>query len=117
MYESENEKMEHEHNHGFERYLQEQHSKRDKCVNDNQRRNTDIIDYMVNEENFKDMPNELLFQGKSVIDSHPQVADGQLFIIEPSGQAFLVRVGYMANEKERELTPEEYMIIAGIEKC
>lgn len=90
MYENENEKM---------------------CVNDNH-----LIDYLANEDNFKDVPKELLEEGKSVIDAHPQIANGQLFIIEPSGNAFLVRVGYMANEKERELTPEEYAI-AGIKKC
>ena len=81
------------------------------CVND-----IDVIDYLANEENFKDMPSELLNQGKSVIDNHPQIADGQLYVIQPDRRAFIIRVEVKENVRERELTPEEYAI-AGIEKC
>lgn len=78
---------------------------------------TDVIDYLANEDNFKDVPKELLKEGKSVIDNHTQIADGQFFIIQPDRRAFLIRVEVKENVKERELTPEEYMIIDGIEKC
>lgn len=75
------------------------------CVN-----NTDVIDYLANEDNFKDVPKELLKEGKSVIDAHPQIANGQFYVIEPSGQAYLIRVEYQKNIKERELTADEYKI-------
>lgn len=74
---------------------------------------TDVIDYLANEDNFKDVPKELLKEGKSVIDAHPQIANGQLFIITPENKAFLIRVEGMENERERELNESEYKI-AGI---
>lgn len=78
------------------------------CVNDNH-----LIDYLANEDNFKNVPQELLEEGKSVIDAHPQIANGQLFIITPENKAFLIRVEGMENVRERELNESEYKI-AGI---
>lgn len=68
---------------------------------------------MSNSENFKDIPKELLAQGKSVIDNHPKIANGQYYIITPERKAFFIRVEYKENVRERELTPDEYRI-AGI---
>lgn len=113
MYESENEKMEHEYNHSLEQHLHENFNENHISVNDFNDKNTDIIDYLANGDNFKDIPKELLEEGKSVIDNHPDIANNQLFVIEPNGQAFLIRVEYKENIKERELTENEYRI-AGI---
>ena len=33
----------------------------------------DVIEYLGNEDNFKDVPKKLLAEGKSVIDAHPQL--------------------------------------------
>ena len=107
MYESENEKMEHEYNHKLEVSLHEQFNK---SVNDFNDKNTNIMDYLSDENNFKNIPNELLAEGKSVIDNHPQIANGQLYVIEPNGQAFLIQVEHKENVKERELTEDEYKI-------
>ncbi len=107
MYESENEKMEHEYNHKLEVSLHEQFNK---SVNDFNDKNTDIMDYLCDENNFKNIPNELLSEGKSVIDNHPQIANGQLYVIEPNGQAFLIQVEHKENVKERELREDEYKI-------
>ena len=104
----ENEKMEHEYNHKLEVSLHEQFNK---SVNDLNDTKPDIIDYLANGENFKDIPKELLASGKSVIASHPDIANNQLFVIEPSGKVFLIRVENKENIKERELTPTEYKIV------
>ena len=116
MYESENEKMEHQYNHRLEQYLHKNFNENRTSVNDLNDKNTDVMDFLANADNFKNIPNELLAEGKSVIDNHPQIANNQLFIIEPSGQAYVIRVEYQKNIKERELTADEYKI-AGIEKC
>ena len=105
---NENEKMEHEYNHKLEVSLHEQFNK---SVNDLNDTKPDIIDYLANGENFKDIPKELLASGKSVIASHPDIANNQLFIVEPNGKAFLIRVENKENIKERELTPTEYKIV------
>lgn len=107
MQENENEKMEHEYNHRLEVSLHEQFNKSVNDLNDN---NTDIMDYLGNDENFKNIPKELLDNGKSVIDNHPQIANGQLYVIEPNGQAFLIHIEHKENIKERELTEDEYKI-------
>jgi hypothetical protein len=69
-----------------------------------------ILDYLANGENFKDIPKELLASGKSVIASHPDITNNQLFVIEPNGQVFLIRVEGKENIKERELTEDEIKI-------
>jgi len=56
------------------------------------------------------IPRDLLAQGKSVITSHEKIADNHLFVIEPSGQSYLIRVEYKENVRLRELTPNEYQI-------
>lgn len=91
-------------------------SENSKSVNDFNDKTIDIIDYLSDENNFKNIPKELLAEGKSVIDNNPQIANGQLYVIEPNQTAFLVRVERMSNVEERELTKDEYKI-AGIEKC
>lgn len=75
--------------------------------------NENIIDFLSNSENFKDIPKELLAQGKSVIENRPDIENGQYYIITPEHKAFLIRVEYKENIKERELTEDEYKI-AGI---
>ena len=109
MYESENEKMEHQYNHRLEQNFNENRT----SVNDLNDKTIDIMDYLSDENNFKNIPKELLDNGKSVIDAHPQIANNQLFIIEPDRRAFIIRVENKENIKERELTPDEYKI-AGI---
>lgn len=79
-------------------------------VNDFNDKNTEIMDYLSNSENFKNIPKELLEEGKSVIDNHPDVANGQYYIIEPNGKAFLIHIEGKENVKERELTEDEYKI-------
>lgn len=79
-------------------------------VNDLNDKNTDVIDFLSNSENFKNIPKELLEEGKSVIDNHPDIADGQLFVIQPDRKAYLIRVEDKENIKERELTEDEYKI-------
>lgn len=79
-------------------------------VNDLNKEKTDIMDYLGNADNFKNIQNELLAEGKSVIDNHPDVANGQYYIIEPNGQAFLIHIEGKENVKERELTEDEYKI-------
>ncbi len=73
-------------------------------------KNEKIMDFLSNSENFKDIPKELLAQGKSVIDNHSDIANGQLYVIEPNGQAFLIHIEGKENVKERELTEDEYKI-------
>ena len=107
MYESENEKMEQQYNHKLEVSLHEQFNK---SVNDLNDKNTYIMDYLSNADNFKNIPKELLAEGKSVIDSHPQIANGQLYVIEPNGKAFLIQVKHKENVRERQLTEDEYKI-------
>ena len=107
MYESENEKMEHEYNHKLEVSLHEQFNK---SVNDLNDTKPDILDYLANGENFKDIPKELLASGKSVIASHPQIENNHLFVIDADYKAFLIRVEYKENVRLRELTPNEYQI-------
>jgi len=53
---------------------------------------------------------DLVSQGKAVVTSHPQIENNHLFVIEPNGQAFLIRVKYKENVRLRELTPNEYQI-------
>lgn len=79
-------------------------------VNDLNKEKTDIMDYLGNADNFKNIQNELLAEGKSVIDNHPDVANGQYYIIEPNGKAFLIHIDGKENVKERELTEDEYKI-------
>ena len=110
MYESENEKMEHEYSHRLEQYLHKNFNENRTSVNDLNDKNTDVMDFLANADNFKNIPNELLAEGKSVIDNHPQIANGQLYVIEPSGQAYLIQVEYQKNIKERELTEDESKI-------
>lgn len=110
MYESENEKMEHEYNHRLEQYLHKNFNENHISVNDLKDKNTDVMDFLANADNFKNIPKELLAEGKSVIDNHPQIANGQLYVIEPNGQAFLIHIEGKENVKERELTEDEYKI-------
>ncbi len=79
-------------------------------VNNLNDKNTDIMDYLSDENNFKNIPKELLDNGKSVIDNHPQIANGQYYMITPERKAFLIRVEYKENIKERELTEDEHKI-------
>lgn len=79
-------------------------------VNDLNKEKTDIMDYLGNADNFKNIQNELLAEGKSVIENHPDVANGQYYIIEPNGKAFLIHIEGKENVKERELTEDEYKI-------
>lgn len=80
-------------------------------VNDFNDKNTDLMDYLGNDENFKKIPKELLAQGKSVIDNNPDIANGQYYIIEPNGKVFLIHIKGKENVKERELTEDEYKIV------
>lgn len=89
-------------------------SENSKSVNDLNNKTTDIMDYLSNSENFKNIPKELLEEGKSVIDNHPDVANGQYYIIEPNGKAFLIHIEGKENVKERELTEDEYKIVKTI---
>lgn len=73
--------------------------------------NENIIDYLANDENFKNIQVELLEEGKSVIDNNQLIANGQLYVIHPDRRAFLIRVEDKENIKERELTPKEYEIM------
>lgn len=79
-------------------------------VNDFNKEKNDIMDYLGNADNFKNIAKELLLKGKSVIDNNPQIANGQLYVIEPNGQAFLIHIEDKENVKERELTEDEYKI-------
>lgn len=73
--------------------------------------NENIMDYLANDENFKNIQVELLEEGKSVIDNNQLIANGQLYVIYPDRRAFLIRVEDKENIKERELTPKEYEIM------
>lgn len=102
-------KTDYEYNHNFDIYLQEQFSK-------NNGTKSDVMEYLSNDENFKNIPKELLEQGKSVVTSHPDIANNQLFIIEPNYKAYLICVEYKKNIRERELTEDEYNIIFSVYK-
>jgi len=60
------------------------------------------------------IPRDLLAQGKSVITSHEKIENNHLFVIEPNGQAYLIRNKGKENVKLRELTPDEYQIARAI---
>lgn len=112
---SENEKMEHEYNHAFEQYLQEQFYKKNVIDVKNDviktRHANDVINQHMDGHN---IVKDLVSQGKAVVTSHPLIENNHLFVIEKDHTAFLIQNVSKENVKLRELTEAEYQIARAI---